>query len=318
MRQARRSDIQAQVGSHVIQSPAKERRDNFPRRISIYTWYLIPPLFILFIINALPLLYTFYLSFHKWVLYRQKTPEFVGLENWIAMLSSDRFWHSLKIEVLFVVGAVALEFVLGLAIALFLNREMRARDLIRSLFLFPMVLPPIIAAFLWRFMLQSDIGVINYYLRFVNLDRAWLASSATALPTLIVVDVWQFTPFVILLLLAGLQQLPPEVYEAAEVDGASVFQRFRYITIPLLMPTMLVVLLLRTVEALKVFPTIYVLTGGGPGQATEALNFLAYHMAFTQSRMGYGATLSAMILLLSIIIAVLFIFLSRRTQVEIE
>jgi multiple sugar transport system permease protein len=286
--------------------------------ISVYTWYLIPPVAILVVISALPLIYTFYLSFHSWVLYRQKTPQFVGLKNWIDMLASERFWHSLQVELIFVAGSVLLQFILGLAIALYLNREMRARDLIRSLFLFPMVLPPIVAAFLWRFMLQADIGVINYYLRFVNLDRAWLSSSDTALATLIVVDVWQYTPFVILLLLAGLQQLPQEIFEAAEVDGASSLQRFRFITIPLLMPTILIVLLLRIIEALKVFPTIYVLTGGGPGDATEALNFLAFHLAFDQSRMGYGATLSTVVLLLSIIIALVFIRLGRTARVEIE
>jgi multiple sugar transport system permease protein len=279
---------------------------------------LIPPVAILVVISALPLIYTFYLSFHSWVLYRQKTPQFVGLKNWIDMLASERFWHSLQVELIFVAGSVLLQFILGLAIALYLNREMRARDLIRSLFLFPMVLPPIVAAFLWRFMLQADIGVINYYLRFVNLDRAWLSSSNTALATLIVVDVWQYTPFVILLLLAGLQQLPQEIFEAAEVDGASSLQRFRFITIPLLMPTILIVLLLRIIEALKVFPTIYVLTGGGPGDATEALNFLAFHLAFDQSRMGYGATLSTVVLLLSIIIALVFIRLGRTARVEIE
>jgi multiple sugar transport system permease protein len=294
------------------------RRGRGRSSISVYTWYLIPPIAILVLINALPLFYTFYLSFHKWVLYRQKTPQFVGLENWTEMITSGRFWHSLQVELTFVGGAVLLEFVLGLAIALYLNREMRARDLIRSLFLFPMVLPPIVAAFLWRFMLQADIGAINYYLRFVHLDRAWLAGSDTALATLIVVDVWQFTPFVILLLLAGLQQLPVEVFEAAEVDGANSLQRFRFITLPLLMPTILIVLLLRIVEALKVFPTIYVMTGGGPGDATEALNFLAFHLAFDQSRMGYGATLSTVILLLSIIIALVFLYLGRQARVEVE
>jgi len=190
------------------QTDTARRSKRFRWLTSTYTWYLVPPVVILLFINVVPLLYTIYLSFHQWVLYRQKTPEFIGLENWVTMLTSERFWHSLWVEFLFVAGAVFLEFVLGFAIALFLNREMRARDLVRSLYLFPMVLPPIVAAFLWRFMLQADIGVINYVLRFVGLDRAWLASSATALPTLIVVDVWQFTPFVILLLLAGLENRP--------------------------------------------------------------------------------------------------------------
>lgn len=281
-----------------------------------YTWYLLVPVVILLIVNLLPLIFTFYLSFHEWVLYRQNVPEFVGLENWIEMLQSAKFWHALRVELIFVIGAVGIEFVFGFAIALFLNQEMRGRDFVRSLFLFPMVLPPIVAAFLWRFMLQADIGVINYFLSFVNLDRAWLAGQTTALATLIFVDVWQFTPFVILLLLAGLQQLPQEIYEAAQVDGAGVIHQFRYLTLPLLTPTILIVLLLRIVEALKVFPTIYVLTGGGPGQATEALNFLAFIVAFNQSRMGYGATLSVSVLLMSIAIAMGFIFLGRRTRVD--
>ena len=231
------------------------------------------------------------------------------------MLQSPKFWHTLRVETIFVVRAVGIEFVFGFMIALFLSQEMRGRDFVRWLSL-PMVLPPIVAAFLWRFMLQADIGVINYFLSFVNLDRAWLAYPATALGTLIFVDVWQFTPFVILLLLAGLQQLPQEIYEAAQVDGAGVLHQFRYLTIPLLTPTILIVLLLRIVEALKVFPTIYVLTGGGPGQATEALNYLAFIVAFNQSRMGDGATLSVSVLLMSIAIAMGFIFLGRRTRVD--
>jgi multiple sugar transport system permease protein len=277
---------------------------------------LLVPVVILLIVNLIPLIFTFYLSFHEWVLYRQDVPEFVGLENWIDMLQSAKFWHALRVELIFVVGAVGIEFVFGFAIALFLNQAMRGRDFVRALFLFPMVLPPIVAAFLWRFMLQADIGVVNYFLSFVNLDRAWLAHPTSALATLIFVDVWQFTPFVILLLLAGLQQLPQEIYEAAQVDGAGVLNQFRYLTIPLLTPTILIVLLLRIVEALKVFPTIYVLTGGGPGQATEALNYLAFIVAFNQSRMGYGATLSVSVLLMSIAIAMGFIFLGRRTRVD--
>lgn len=285
--------------------------------ISTYTWFLVAPIVILLVVNLVPLFVTVYLSFHEWVLFRQKVPEFVGLANWIEMVNSARFWHSVKIQLLFVGGAVTLEFILGFAIALFLNQELRNRDLVRTLFLFPMVLPPIVAAFLWRFMLQSDIGVINYFLRFANLDRAWLADQSTALLTLIIVDAWQYTPFVLLLLLAGLQHLPQDVFEAAQVDGASVRQRFRYITLPMLTPTILTVLLLRIVEALMVFPTIYVLTGGGPGDATEALNFLAFRVAFNQSNMGYGSALSIVVLVISLAVAAIFITLSRRTQIDV-
>jgi multiple sugar transport system permease protein len=277
-------------------------------------FYLYVPLATLFVINVVPLVYTLYLSFTNWVLYRQPSPTFSGLGNWASILTSPPFWHSLQVELIFVIGSVALEFVLGFGMALMLNREIRLREVYRSLILFPMVLPPIIAAFLWRFMLQADIGVVNYYLRFVHLDRAFLATGPSALMTLILVDVWQYTPFVVLLLLAGLQHISPEVFQAAEVDGANTVQRFRYVTTPLMVPTILIVVLLRIIDALKVFPTIYVLTRGGPGSATEALNYYAFRMAFEQSQMGYGAALSLVVMLLSILTAVLFIAARRRFE----
>ena len=274
--------------------------------------YLYNPLAVLFLINIVPLLYTVYLSLTNWVLFRQRTPTFAGLVNWAEMLTSGRFWHSVQVELVFVAGSVAIEFSLGFGMALLLNREIRLREFFRSIFMFPMVLPPIIAAFLWRFMLQADIGVINYYLRFVGLNRAFLATGPSALATLILVDVWQYTPFVALLLLAGLQHISREVFQAAEVDGAGPVQIFRYVTVPLMTPTILIVLLLRIIDALKVFPTIYVLTRGGPGIATEALNYLAFLMAFEQSRMGYGAALSLVVMILSVAIAIVFVATRRR------
>jgi multiple sugar transport system permease protein len=295
--------------SRVAANP--ERSVVFGRNLQQHL-YLYVPLAVLFLINIAPLLYTVYLSLTDWVLFRQPTPTFAGLGNWAEMLGSGRFWHSVQVELVFVVGSVTLEFVVGFAMALLLNREISFREFFRSIFMFPMVLPPIIAAFLWRFMLQSDIGVINYYLRFVGLNRAFLATGPSALATLILVDVWQYTPFVALLLLAGLQHISEEVFQAAEVDGAGPVQVFRYVTVPLMIPTILIVLLLRIVDAMKVFPTIYVLTRGGPGIATEALNYLAFLMAFDQSRMGYGATLSLVVMILSVAIAILFIATRRR------
>jgi multiple sugar transport system permease protein len=290
---------------------APERAVVFGRNLQQHL-YLYIPLAVLFLINIVPLLYTVYLSLTNWVLFRQRTPTFAGLVNWAEMVTSGRFWHSVQVELVFVAGSVVFEFLLGLAMALLLNREILLREFFRSIFMFPMVLPPIIAAFLWRFMLQADIGVINYYLRFVGLNRAFLATGPSALATLILVDVWQYTPFVALLLLAGLQHISQEVFQAAEVDGAGPVQIFRYVTVPLMTPTILIVLLLRIIDALKVFPTIYVLTRGGPGIATEALNYLAFLMAFEQSRMGYGAALSLVVMILSVAIAIVFVITRRR------
>lgn len=302
----------------ITQDPTKksavapgERSVLFGRNLSQHL-YLLVPLAVLFLINVIPLVYTVFLSFSDWVLYRSPSPKFSGVGNWVEMFTSPRFWHSVQVELVFVAGAVTVEFLLGFALALLIHRQRFLREFYRSVFMFPMVLPPIIAAFLWRFMLQSDIGVINYILRPLGLSRAFLATGPSALATLILVDVWQYTPFVALLLLAGLQSLSQEVQEAAEVDGAGALQRFRYVTLPLMTPTILIVLLLRIIEALKVFPTIYVLTRGGPGTATEALNYLAFLEAFDQSRLGYGATLSLVVMFLSVVIAAIFISTRRR------
>jgi len=301
----------ARTPGKVRASAPGERAVVFGRNLQQHLCLYIP-LAVLFLINIVPLLFTVYLSMTNWVLYRQRTPTFAGLVNWAEMVASGRFWHSVQVELVFVAGSVALEFSVGFGMALLLNREIRLREFFRSIFMFPMVLPPIIAAFLWRFMLQADIGVINYYLRFVGLNRAFLATGPSALATLILVDVWQYTPFVALLLLAGLQHISREVFQAAEVDGAGPVQIFRYVTVPLMIPTMLIVLLLRIIDALKVFPTIYVLTRGGPGVATEALNYLAFLMAFEQSRMGHGAALSLVVMILSVAIAIVFIVTRRR------
>ncbi len=294
------------VDSRQLETRARLRRA-WARGTVEYYLFLIIPTIVLLAVTLVPLLYAVYLTFNKWVLYRQPVPAFVGLQNYVEMLTWDRFWNSFSIQLVFILGSVALQVALGLGLALFLNREMAGRTIIRSLFLFPMVIPPVVAAFLWRFMLQSDVGVISYMLRLVGVEQTWLSTGPSAMAVLVGVDIWQFTPFVTLLLLAGLQQLPPELSDAAQVDGASSLQVFRFVILPLLMPLLLVVVILRIVEAFKVFPTIYVLTQGGPGFTTEALNYLAYLLAFDQQNMGMGATLSLVIMGLSILVAVAFV-----------
>lgn len=297
----------------------QERRGVKTRRYTSnpYTFFLVPSVLVLILVYAGPLAYGGFLSFSEWVLYRQPTPQWAGFEQWNQLLSSGRFWHSIWIQVVFVGSAVTVEVTVGLAIALYISREIRGLSIVRSFFLFPLVLPPIVAAFLWRYMLQSDIGVVNYFLGFVGLARPWLSDAGTALFTLVVVDIWQYTPFAIVLLVAALQQLPPEVQEAARVDGAGNWQRFRHVTLPLIMPTILVVAVLRVIDAMKVFPTIYVLTQGGPGTATEALNYFGFHVAFDQSNMGLGATVSLAVTILSLTITFAFLWATRITRVEI-
>jgi len=235
-----------------------------------------------------------------------------------ARLATDQFflaalWHTL------VYAAVALtfEFLLGLSLALLLDRPLRGRGLFRALLLVPMMLPPVVVGVVWRLMLNPNFGAINGTLKAAGADTdplTWTASPTLALASVIAVDVWQWTPFMFLVLLAGLQAIPQEPYEAAMIDGSSAWQTFRYVTLPLLRPAILVALLLRTMDLLRVFDQIFILTEGGPGFATETVSLYIYRTAFRFSDFGYATAMSFVLLLLTNIISLTYIRLLQRQE----
>jgi len=282
-----------------------------------FAYLMIAPTLVLFILVTLyPLLHALELSFHSWNPMRPSAGRpFVGFSNYLDILHNLDFWHSLRITLAFAVGTVCLQFLLGCLIALALNREFSGRNLARTLFLLPLLITPVIIGIMWRWLLNAEVGLINYLMSLLGLPLiSWLGDASYALISVILVDVWHLTPFTILVVLAGLQSIDQELYEAAKIDGANVWQSLRRITIPLLTPVLLVVLLLITMSSFREFDKIYSLTQGGPAKATAVLGFLVYKVSFKDSHMGYGAALSYMMLLFVLAIALIYIRLMPESE----
>jgi multiple sugar transport system permease protein len=239
------------------------------------------------------------------------------LENFARLARDSFFLDALGHTFIYASVALTLEFLLGLTLAVLLNSQLRGRSLFRAALLVPMMLPPVVVGVVWRLMLNPNFGAINGTLKGAGVNTeslTWTASPRLALASIIAVDVWQWTPFMFLILLAGLQAIPQEPYEAARVDGSSAWQTFRHITLPLLKPAILIALLLRTMDLLRVFDQIFILTEGGPGFATETVSLYIYRTAFRFFDFGYAAAMSFVLLLLTNIISLLYIRLLQRRE----
>jgi multiple sugar transport system permease protein len=264
---------------------------------------------------VLPLLFTLYLSVHEWYLGGSRPARFVGFTNYVTLFRRDpRLYDALRHTLYFSGLAITLELLLGLVIALLLSRNFRGKSWVRTAFLFPMVAPPIAIAVVWAMIYDPTSGILNQLLGLLGIGpQPWIADVSSVIPSLVLVDVWQWTPFVALILLAGLVSLPLEPFEAAFIDGASPILVFIHVTLPLLRPTLLVALMLRAIDALKTFEIIYALTEGGPGQASETVNLYSYHLIFVYNRMDYGATTNVGFGIIIALLALGLIWL-RRAQ----
>lgn len=270
------------------------------------TWMVLPAVIYLLILGIFPLLFSIYLIFHKWVLSSGKPPQFSGFDNFVRLFQDGRFFIALSRTLAFAVSVVAVEFVLGLFIALLLVSH--GRTLLRTFVLLPMIIAPTVVGLIWRFMFNSEIGVINFFFDSVGLESPlWLGNPTIAKFAIVLVDVWQWTPFVILILLAGLMSLPTDVEEAAQVDGVNSWQMLWYVKLPLLRPAIFVALMFRAIDALRTFDTIFVLTAGGPNNVTEILSIYAYKVSFRFFEMGYGTILAAVLLIIILLFSRLLI-----------
>jgi multiple sugar transport system permease protein len=271
-----------------------------------------PSVVFLFLVTAVPMVYLFYASFSQWLLTRSPVPRLTGLQNYIKMFSDEYFYNALRVSGVFTVSSLILEVVLGVIVALLLNRLFFGRKVVRSFILIPMMITPTVAGLIWRIMLNSDFGVINYLLSSVGIEApAWLASPGTALLTVILVDVWEWTPFVALSVLAALQTLSQDQVESAKIDGAGPFRIFQHVTIPHIRPFVFIAASFRLGALLRWFDTIYVMTSGGPGNSTENLPMYIYRTGFFYLNMGYSATLAVFLLMLTVILTYVFVRQSR-------
>lgn len=255
--------------------------------------FVLPALILLSFITVYPVIYVFYLSLQRRLLIFDIS-RFVGFDNYLFLLKDDRFWNAAKNTVYFTAVSVSLELLLGLCIAVLLNRQFRFRGIARAALLIPWAVPTVVSARMWEWLYNTDFGILNYFL---GIKINWLGSPAWAMNAAIFMDVWKTTPFVAILLTAGLQIIPRELYQAARVDGAGSWAVFRKITLPMLKPVILVVLIFRTLDAFRVFDAVYVLTGGGPANTTETLSIYAYKVLFQTLQFGYGSTLSVIVFL---------------------
>ncbi|MDN5334406.1 carbohydrate ABC transporter permease [Sphaerochaeta halotolerans] len=271
--------------------------------------YLFPLPAVLFVIILMvfPVVYTFFLSFTDWSLTSGKPLSIVGLESYLKVLKEPRFIESLGRTFYFTFGAVIVEMVLGTVLALILNRKFKGQGMVKTLLLLPLVATPVAIGIVWNLFYDPTIGILNYVLSVLKLPQSgWVSDARTVMPSLIMVDIWEWTPMITIIVLAGLASLPSEPYESARVDGANARQVLFQITLPMLMPTILTAVILRAIDALKTYDIIYSMTGGGPGYASENLNVLAFKYSFEYFRMGQSAVmlvfLFAIVMLFSLMV----------------
>jgi multiple sugar transport system permease protein len=271
----------------------------------------LPAVLFVVILMVFPVVYTFFLSFTDWSLTSGRPLSVVGLASYFKVLKEPRFLESLGRTFYFTFGAVIVEMVLGTVLALILNRKFKGKGIVKALLLLPLVATPVAIGIVWNLFYDPTIGILNYVLSVLKLPQSgWVSDARTVMPSLILVDIWQWTPMITIIVLAGLAGLSTEPYESAMVDGANGRQVLFQITLPMLMPTILTAVILRAIDALKTYDIIYAMTGGGPGYSSENLNVLAFKYSFEYFRMGQ----SAVMLVFLFVIVMLFSLMVMRVR----
>lgn len=277
---------------------------NHLSRKSIFYVMFLPAIIVLIIITIFPFIYAVFVSLTDMQISRpQLGSPFIGLRNYSDIFTSYRFWNSFKVTFVFGFFALLFELLIGFGLAYLLKDKFRGRQIVIALLIAPMVIPPIVSGLTWRFMYDANLGFINYLIGFFGVNaQAWLGNPSLALPAIIITDIWQWTPFVMLVMLSGIQALPIEPFEAARIDGASNWQILKYITLPMLKSVVLVALLIRTIELFRTFDTIYIMTEGGPGVVTETMSIRSYLQGFQFFNTGKASAFAVIMLVIIIFI----------------
>ncbi len=279
-----------------------------------FIYFLLPAFFLLTLVALFPLLYGFILGLMR------KMPvfgiaQFVGLDNFLFLFKDLRFQQSLWTTVRFTLISVPLELGLGLGLALLLKNKVAGSPLLKITLMIPWAIPTVVSARMWEWIYNPEYGLLNYLLQqcgLLNNSVNWLGHPFCTIPALILADVWKTTPFAALLLYAGLQTIPEELYESAKIDGANFFKQFGYITLPLLFPVILIVAIFRTMDALRIFDLVYVMTAGGPANISETLSVYAYKLLFQTLQFGYGSAVSIAIFLIIALFSGFYIYILHR------
>ena len=277
-----------------------------------YWPFVLPALVVVVSVIVFPWAFTLWMSLREWQV--GSGSHFVGAANFARLFTDVRFHEAIVHTVYFTVLAVVLPVVLGLLCAIVFHREFKGRGLLRALFVMPMMATPVAIALVWAMMFHPQLGVLNYLLSLVGIPpQLWVFHPDTVIPSLVLVETWQWTPLVMLIVLGGLAAIPTEPYESALIDGATGWQMFRYITFPLVLPFVMVAAIIRSIDAIKSFDIIYAITQGGPGTASETINLYLYSVAFAYYDIGYGSAIAVVFFLMVIGLAVLLLWLKQRS-----
>lgn len=298
-------DRGVEAASAVSNRAGKRTFWTYKRKKRIMPWlFVLPCIVIILLVTIFPTIYSFGLSFTKWEISLPNRP-FIGFGNYVALFKDVRFLHSILITAIVVVVGVGIEMVLGFGLGQILSVKMRGKRFFVAALLLPVMVMPVVVGYTWRLLWDAMYGPINQIIGWIigkPFQFTWLAHPGTAIFAILVTEIWQWTPFMFLVFLSGIVSLDPEIFEAADIDGASGWNKLRYLTIPLLRPIIIVALLIRGLDALKFFDVIFALTGGAPGNSTETISFYIYKTGYQFFRLGYGAAASFILLIALIVI----------------
>lgn len=282
---------------------------SFARKERLYgSMLILPSILVLVFTSVIPLCYSAFISLTNLNLSFGKSYKFIGADNYVNAFKDELFIRSFVITMIFVLVTIVLEVILGMAIAVLFSRENRKFTISRTMLILPMVSTPVVIGILWRILLNTDIGLVNYVLSWFGLANVnWLGEPTFALLSIMAVDVWQWTPFMVLILIAALLSVPNELIEAAKIDGAGQWIVFWKVKLQVIMPVFLIALLLRFIDAFKVVDTVYVMTYGGPGNATKVLSMFIYQTSLKYFKIGYGSAISILFIVFLIVISYSFI-----------
>jgi len=276
-----------------------------------YWPFVIPALVVVLAVIIFPWVFTIWMSMHEWKVGSPTT--FVGLANYLRLPTDPRFVEAVGHTLLYTALSVLLPLVFGTLAAIVFHQKFAARGFLRGIFIMPMMATPVAIALVWTMMFHPQLGVLNYLLSLVGLPpQLWVFNPTTVIPSLVLVETWQWTPLVMLIVLGGLAAIPTEPYESAQIDGANFWQVFRFITLPLIMPFLFIAGMIRMIDAVKSFDIIFEITQGGPGSASETINVYLYSVAFVYYDLGYGSAIAVVFFLLIVALAALLLYLRKR------
>ena len=305
----------------------KRLRD--PRYIAPFL-FIFPALVILMVGLIIPVIYAGYLSFFDWDMGTPwETAKYLGLGNYHRMLMDVGVRNSIWVTLRYTFWTTTLEMILGIALALALEKPIKGASVFRTIFILPLMVSPIVVGLIWKYMLDARTGVINYYIELIGkkipvlqqygfVRHAFLGDPHLALPALIVTDIWQWTPFIFIIILAGLQALPKEIMEAAYIDGASWWQMTLRVKLPMMLPLIIVTLLMRIIDVFRALEVIYIMTFGGPGRTTEVLSLKIYKTAFTAQDLGYASVISVILIAITLVLSIAILLYQNPTKTSAE